>query len=257
MFESERQRRRTGGLDGHTDRVNSVPPLHPKPPGIGLRALSLLLPGLRKVSSQIEPYTQWWSEQNQEALQQTDRPLLAVIGDSTAIGIGASAPDRGYIGHVRDSLVARDQAPWRVINVAQSGARTDDAMDRQLPILEDLLRSHSVPTAVICSIGSNDVVWSTDITGMRERLKLLIARLPDSAAVAMVAGESPKARLANRTIKNSAAERDLPVVNPWGEPGPPYQERLAEDRFHPSDLGHRLMARPFARWLNAPEPAAG
>ncbi len=215
------------------------------------------MPGLRKVSSQIEPYTQWWSDQNQSALTQTDRPLLAVIGDSTAIGIGASGPDRGYIGIVRDALVERDGSPWRVINVAQSGARTNDAVDRQLPIIDDLHKSHSVPSVVICSIGSNDVVWSTDTTGMRERLKSLIAQLPDTAAVALVAGESPRARLANRTIKNSAADRGLPVVNPWGEPGPPYPERLAEDRFHPSDLGHLLMARPFARWLNAPEPAAG
>jgi lysophospholipase L1-like esterase len=234
-----------------------VPPLHPKPPGIGLRALSLVVPGIRRVSAQIEPYTNWWSEQNQVAVTETDKPLLAVIGDSTAIGIGASSPDQGYIGRVQHALSERDKQPWRVVNLAQSGAKTDDGVDRQLPILEQLQATESAPAVVICSIGSNDVVWSTDTTGMRARLKTLIARLPDTALVALVAGESPRGRLANRTIKAAAAQRDLPVVNPWGEPGPPYQQRLAEDRFHPNDLGHLLMARPFARTLDAPEPTAG
>lgn len=248
---------RSSKPDRHTGSVNSVPPLHPKLPGLGLRAISLAVPGIRKVSAQIEPYTKWWSDQNQTALHQTERPLLAVIGDSTAIGIGASAPDNGYIGVVIQALSKRDDVPWRAINLAQSGARVADGIERQLPIIDDLQQSHSVPSIVICSIGSNDVVWSRDTGALRDRLRTLIADLPETAVVAQVAGESPRARLANRTIKGAAAERGLGVVNPWGEPGPPYHDRLSEDRFHPSDLGHRLMARPFARSFNAPEPTAG
>ncbi len=212
------------------------------------------MPGLRKVSSQIEPYTQWWSDQNQSALTQTDRPLLAVIGDSTAIGIGASGPDRGYIGIVRDSLVERDGSPWRVINVAQSGARTNDAVDRQLPIIDDLHKSHSVPSVVICSIGSNDVVWSADTVRVRRRLQRLIADLPAASTVGLAAGVSPRARLVNRAVRQAAAEAGHLLVDPWREPGPGPRGRLAEDRFHPNDLGYVLMARPFARSLGAPEP---
>lgn len=88
---------RRGGRCGQTGPVTEpVPPLVPKRPGIGLRTLGLVMPGIRRISAQIEPYTQWWSDSNQQAVSgDGDGRLLVVIGDSTAIGIGASAPDPG------------------------------------------------------------------------------------------------------------------------------------------------------------------
>lgn len=234
--------------------MNSVPPLHPKPPGVALRTLGLVVPGIRRVSAQIKPYTEWWSEQNQTALT-TDGPLLAVIGDSTAIGIGASSPEHGYVGRLRDSLTERDAAPWRVVNLAQSGARVSDGLERQLPIVEELQRRPSPPDLTLCLIGTNDVVWSSDTTVLRDRLKRLIAGLPPESLVGVVAGGSPRARVANRAVRSAANSSGMSVIDPWREPGPPPPMRLAEDRFHPSDLGHALMARPFARHLDAPEPS--
>lgn len=237
--------------------MDRIPDLHPKPPGIGLRSLGLVLPGVRRVTAQIEPYTEWWSEQNQKALH-TDGPLLTVIGDSTAIGIGATAPDRGYIGLLTEALGLRDNGPsaWRVINLAQSGARVADGLDRQLPILQDLMaQKANRPTITISLIGSNDVVWSKDTTVLRNRLRTLIAKLPSESLVGLVAGGSPRARLANRAIKGAATEHGHHIINPWNEPGPPAKDRLAEDRFHPNDLGYALMTRPFARVLTAPEPS--
>ncbi len=235
--------------------MDSVPALHAKPPGIGLRSLSFVLPGVRRISAQIKPYTAWWNEQNQHALT-ADGPLLAVIGDSTAIGIGASGPESGYIGRLRDALGERDGVRWRVINMAQSGARTADAIDRQLPVIEQLHELPTVPDLTICVVGTNDVVWSSETTELRERLKALIARLPDGSMVGPVVGGSQRARSANRAIRTTAAERGLPVVELWSEPGPPPTERVAQDRFHPNDLGPLLMSRPFARHLGAPEPLA-
>lgn len=230
-----------------------MPRLHPKPPGFALRTLGIVVPGIRRVSAQIKPYTSWWSEQNQAAVV-ADGPLLAVIGDSTAIGIGASSPELGYVGLVRDALAKREGMPWRVVNLAQSGARAADGVERQLPILAGLDQDRGGPDVTICLIGTNDVVWSSDTTVLRERLRTLIAGLPANSLVGLVAGGSPRARVANRAIKNAATDSGLSVVDPWREPGPPPPKRLAEDRFHPSDLGYRLMARPFARQLNAPEP---
>lgn len=233
-----------------------MPALHPKPPGTALRTLGLVVPGIRRVSAQIKPYTKWWSDQNQTALHH-DGPLLAVIGDSTAIGIGASSPEHGYIGRLRDSLTERDGERWRVINLAQSGARAADGLERQLPIVDQLMARPKKPDLTLCVIGTNDVVWSSDTTALRDRLRTLIAGLPSESLVGLVAGASPRARVANRAVKNAASDAGLMVIDPWREPGPPPPQRLAEDRFHPSDLGHALMARPFARHLKAPQPSAG
>ncbi len=232
-----------------------MPPLHPKPPGLALRTIGLFVPGIRKISSQIAPYTEWWSEQNQTALD-GDGPMLAVIGDSTAIGIGASSPEHGYIGRLRTALETRDDRPWRVVNVAQSGARVADGLERQLPIIEQLHQLDQPPTVTLSVIGTNDVVWSADTTVLRERLRKLIAGLPEGAIVGLVAGASPRARVANRAVRKAATEHGMTVIDPWREPGPPPQARLASDRFHPNDIGHALMARPFARQLEAPEPQA-
>ncbi len=230
-----------------------MPPLHPKPPGLALRTVGRFVPGIRRISSQIKPYTEWWSEQNQSALHD-DGPMLAVIGDSTAIGIGASSPGNGYIGRLRTALELRDGQRWQVVNVAQSGARVADGLERQLPIVEQLHRRDRPPAVTLSVIGTNDVVWSADTTVLRERLRELIAGLPEGAVVGLVAGASPRARVANRAVRNAAAEHGLTVIDPWREPGPPPQARLASDRFHPNDIGHALMARPFARYLGAPEP---
>ena len=233
--------------------VNSVPPLTPKPPGLGLRSLSLVLPGVRRISAQVEPYTEWWSDQNQTAITGSG-PLLAVIGDSTAIGIGATAPDNGYIGVLRNALAERDGEPWRVINMAQSGARAADGLERQLPVIEELHSLATPPTLTICVIGTNDVVWSKETALLRRQLKELLARLPEGTLVGPVAGGSPRARSANRAVRGGASEHGHSVIELWQEPGPPPTQRIAPDRFHPNDLGHLLMARPFARHLGAPEP---
>ena len=233
-----------------------VPHLDAKLPGPGLRLAGLVLPGIRRVTAHIEPYTRWWSEQNQTALTD-DGPLLAVIGDSTALGIGASAPDRSYVGLVQAALGRRDGKPWRVVNLAQSGARSADGLERQLPIVERLVADGMQLDSVICCVGTNDIVWSSDTTRVRERMRTLIGRLPGSAMVGLVAGGSPRARLVNRAVRGAAEEAGLATIDPWREPGPPAAERLAADRFHPNDVGYTLMARPFARHLGAPEPAVG
>lgn len=233
-----------------------MPPLEAKLPGRGLRTLGLVVPGIRQVIGQIGPYTRHWSEQNQVALG-AGGPLLAVVGDSTALGIGASGPERGYIGLVGQALAERDGTPWRTINLAQSGARVADGLDRQLPIVLELIRATGTePDLTVCCIGTNDVVWSADTGGVRSRLRDLIGQLPDPerSVVCPVAGGSPRARVVNRAIRTAAAEAGAALVDPWREPGPPPGERLAADRFHPNDLGYALMARPFARHLGAPEP---
>ncbi len=243
---------------GQTGPVESIPVLEAKPPGPVLRTVGFFVPRIGQVMADIKPFTRYWSEQNQNALA-SDGPLLVAIGDSTAIGIGASAPANSYIGLLAQALTERDQQRWQVINLAQSGARARDGLDRQLPILERLTDSQSVDerdrvALSVCCIGSNDIVWSAGTRTIRDQLKALIGRLPTNSLVGTVAGGSARARLVNRAVRQAAAEAGHGLIEPWGEPGPPTSLRLASDRFHPNDLGYRLMTRPFARYLGAPEP---
>ncbi|MDH3293498.1 MAG: hypothetical protein OER95_04150, partial [Acidimicrobiia bacterium] len=83
--------------------LDRVPPLTPKQPGLAVRAAGVLSDAVRLVIDQIEPYTLWWDRQNQLALA-GDGSLLVAIGDSTAVGIGASHPGNGYIGRLTAGL---------------------------------------------------------------------------------------------------------------------------------------------------------
>ena len=228
--------------------VSPVPKLAPLPVGRGVRLAGLVVPGVKKVIDQIQPYTAWWDDQNQAASRGSE-PLLAVVGDSTSIGIGASAPDRGYAALVRSQLQEHHGRPWRIINLALAGARVQDALDRQLPALKPLNAD-----LVLCGIGTNDVVWGREVTALRESLRLLVARLPPSSCIATVAGGSRRAHLVNRALTGAANNRGLAVVNLWAEPGAATRDRLAPDRFHPNDLGYELMARAVGRKLGLNSP---
>jgi lysophospholipase L1-like esterase len=224
-----------------------VPSLIVNNPGFGVRALGLVSPGIRRVSAQIRPYTEWWDTQNQAAAI-ADGPLWVVLGDSTAIGIGASAPDLGYVGQILSSLRTQDPA-WRVINLAMSGARVEDGVTRQLPALATWPSAE----AVTMCLGSNDVFWERTTT-LRGELQQMVAGLPPGSFVATVAGISERAKLANRALRSAASTNRIGSIDPWNEPGADRSLRLAPDRFHPNDLGYAHMAQAFARALGVPGP---
>lgn len=232
--------------------LDHLPPLKAKPPGLLIRVAGTLLDGVAAVTEQIGPYTHWWNVRNQAALDENG-PLAVVVGDSTALGIGASHPANGYIGRLiasldRETAVAADN-PWRVINLAQSGAKLDDGLSRQLPIAADV----PTPDLVVCCLGTNDLVWGLDTNGLRGKARRLVEGVialgapADRTVACAVAGGSARARLVNRTIRSTAADNGVLATNPWNEPGPGPTERLASDKFHPNDLGYSLMAKALGR----------
>ncbi|MGI9617046.1 MAG: SGNH/GDSL hydrolase family protein [Acidimicrobiales bacterium] len=227
-----------------------IPRLVPNPPSRAVQLFGYVARGVRTVTDQVVPYTAWWDDQNQTAATGSG-PLLVALGDSTAIGIGASAPDRGYIGLLRDALsksgASLSGESWRVVNLALSGARLQDALDRQVPVALDLAARGLEPDAVVCCIGTNDLVWGRDIAKLRLKLGALAEQLPNGSVVGTLAGASARGQLANKALRNAAAEHELRLVETWSEPNPGTGPRLAADRFHPNDLGYQLMVRPFAR----------
>lgn len=237
---------------GHTwavdaDPLIEVPPLVVNPTGRGLRTIGLVVRGVRRVSQQIEPYTNWWSEQNQEAVR-TSGPLWISIGDSTCLGIGASAPDAGWVGQTLDAL-RRDEPTWRVINLAMSGAKIADSLEHHLPVVDALCEAGHRPALTTTCVGTNDVFWGrTNVVDLRHEIEQLASRLPEPAAMATIAGSSSRVALTNRALKQVALDRSIALVDPWREPAPgSVFDRVADDRFHPNDHGHQLMSDAFLR----------
>ncbi len=226
--------------------MDTVPPLIVKRSGRGLRAVGLVIPGVRRVNKQIAPYTEWWSEQNQQALV-SQGPLWVSVGDSTCLGVGASEPELGWVGRTLAGLRA-DDPTWRVINLAMAGARMNDAIEVHLPVVEQLMAEGRTPALTTACVGTNDVMWDrVNVVELRAQVDELASRLPRPTVFATIAGSSSRVALTNRAIKQAATQHEVAVVDPWREPGAGIFDRVADDRFHPNDIGHELMADAFLR----------
>lgn len=218
----------------------SLPPLIVKPPSRGVRMLSTIFGGVREVADQIEPYTDWWNIQNDQAIT-NQGPLIAVIGDSMSLGIGASAPDKGYLGLIRDQLVANDGQPWQMVNLGQWGDKLSDGIERQLPALAGIRQ----PDHLIVCIGSNDMVWGASLGKVRRGMRTIAEAVPGPAQICTLIGSSPRSIIANRSLITIANETGHEIVNPWFK----WRGKQASDRFHPDDEGYVMMASAFCAAL--------
>ncbi|MGJ7440359.1 SGNH/GDSL hydrolase family protein [Aquipuribacter sp. MA13-6] len=97
--------------------------------GAGLLALAgLVLWGVKlvRVTRGIERAREFWSGPQGDP----GGLLYVALGDSTAQGVGASRPDRGYVGLLAQRLRERTGTAVQVINLSSSGARIHDPTDR-------------------------------------------------------------------------------------------------------------------------------
>lgn len=223
----------------------TLPPLVAKDPAAGIKALARVFGGVRQISDQIVDYTRWWDAQNREAFE-SDGPRVVAIGDSMSLGIGASSPDSGYLGLVRNQLSAADGRPWQMINLGSWGDKIQDGVDRQLPALAMI----PTPEVVLVCIGSNDMVWGINLSKITRGMKTIIREVPGPAHISLLIGTSPRNIVANRSLIKAAERAGHPTVNPWFK----WRGNQATDRFHPNDAGYRIMAGAFCRSLGIAEP---
>jgi len=209
-------------------------------PGPGISVLSMFMSGVKEVSAQIEPYTKWWDTQNKETFSNPKEKLLTVIGDSAALSVGASSPEKGYVNIIRETLEDSTGTSWGVINFSMSGAKVSNALDEYLPAIKSIPNSDEF----ICCVGSNDIFWSISVSEFHDDLRKMISLLPQNSIVGTLAGASPRSAVANNILKKAAKARGLRVLNPWGKPGLGLN-KVAKDKFHPNDVGHQLMADAF------------
>ena len=180
------------------------------------------------------------AEANDDALRQ-DGPLWVVIGDSMTQGIGASDPEREWVGQLRDRWATQGH-PYRVVNLAVTGARVDDVLDRQLPGLDRLIALGHRPELVTVLVGSNDIVNRRLREHVVARFTTLLDALPPGAVVGNLANPQREVRQMDAEIRRRAAEGRLTLAD-FRRDGPAtWVGLLAPDWFHPNDRGYTALA---------------
>jgi lysophospholipase L1-like esterase len=199
---------------------------------------------------------------------------LAVLGDSTAVGLGDPLPTgcwRGVGPLVAEALGVRSGG---YANYSFTGARMRCVRERQLPDalahrpdaalvvagMNDTLRSDFDPESV--SIDLDEIVTGLLAVGAVPA----VVRFHDHGRVFRLPGPLHRALRSRIDMLNEAVDtvvrrRGVPCLDLFAMPGAYELDAWSVDRLHPSELGHRMLARGFTELLGqsgfaVPEPVA-
>ncbi|MDJ0349943.1 SGNH/GDSL hydrolase family protein [Cryobacterium sp. PH29-G1] len=195
-------------------------------------------------------HSAWWRD---HAIQSGEL-LYVAIGDSAAQGIGASSPNKSYVGVLADHLRLVTGQTVRVVNLSVSGATVALAARDQLSRFEALK-----PDLVTVAIGANDIAqWNPE--RFEAGIRTVFTALPPTALVADVPcfhlpHNEVKVAVANEIIRRVAAEHELTVVPLHATTKRAgirsITTHVAKDLFHPNDRGYRSWAEAFLPALSA------
>lgn len=225
-----------------------------RPPGRLVRVAGVVLPGVARVQATVPGFARDWQAANRRALA-ADGPLWIALGDSLTQGIGASAHDRGWVGQVAERLVAAGR-PHRIVNLSVYGARTEDVLDRQLPVLAEVAARVGMPGLTTLMVGSNDLLSRRHRAGLPRRFERLLRQLPPGTVVTTL--PNPSAAEVNDVIVGVARDRGLVVADLRDSRTTSWRGRLAADHFHPNDHGYSGLADVIEPAVTrALEPSSG
>lgn len=185
---------------------------------------------------------------------------VVVIGESTAVGVGASEHAKALPGFLAEALAERlhRDAAWTVSG--ESGATARRIARKIVPALDP-----PFPDLVVVTVGINDLIqmrrltqWADDVTHLIATLHLRYAH-----AMVVVAGMPPvhlfpaipqplrsvlgaRARTMDR-ITSEVARANGAVHVPMDEDMARDRRLFASDGFHPSPAGYRAWARDLAQ----------
>jgi lysophospholipase L1-like esterase len=180
------------------------------------------------------------------------RARLLVVGDSTAVGTGASSPAYSVAG-----LISRDHPHLTIVNRARDGARFAD-ITRQLQGDERF-------DAVLVLGGGNDVIRLTRQAPLAQSIDRTVALAKQRADLVLLmpsgnVGSAPfffppwswlmsyRSRMLHRLVRQAAADQGALYVNLYQDRAEdPFAQQPkvfnAKDGLHPSDAGYRLWYR--------------
>lgn len=196
-----------------------------------------------RVATSVQRYELYWKRRE---LRQGELRYVA-LGDSLAQGVGASHPERGYVGLLAARLERATGAGVEVVNLSATGILITDLVRDQLPVLDGM---DPRPDLVTVTIGTNDA-GRHDHAGLGARFDAMCALLPPGTLVADI----PKFHRGRRRLAERDAASTVRAVlasHPHLVPVPLDEatahtgigERSA-DLFHPNDCGYRRYAGLF------------
>ncbi|QWF84267.1 hypothetical protein HUW46_07717 [Amycolatopsis sp. CA-230715] len=199
---------------------------------------------------------------------------LAVLGDSTAVGLGDPLPGgtwRGVGPLVADALGIGEGG---YANLSFTGARMHCVLTDQLPAA----LAHR-PDVTLIVVGMNDTLRSDfSASAIEADLDKIIVELTAAGSIAIPVRyhdhgkvfrlpgplkRALSARVAelNEVIDTVVARRGVPCLDLVSLPGAYDLTAWSVDRLHPSELGHRMLAQGFADLIEGagfavPEPVS-
>jgi lysophospholipase L1-like esterase len=188
---------------------------------------------------------------------------FAALGDSVTVGIGDPMPHGGWRGWA--ALLAYSLAPPGRVefsNVSSSGAMTGDVAAEQLPLALAVR-----PAVASVLVGVNDTLRGRfDLAEIAADVEEVVAALRRSGAIVLTASlpdpglmlriphlfRRPLARRVhaiNAVVDQLARDHGTIHLDLAADPAIYDRSMWARDRLHPSERGHRLLARMFATRL--------
>ena len=190
---------------------------------------------------------------------------LAVLGDSTAAGVGVSHVDDTVAGRL--ARVVADTG--RFVTLDGLGVSGSRAADLATQVSRALVTK---PDVAVILIGANDATHVTDLDGVRDDVRTAVERL-HAAGVRVVVGSCPdmgaataflpplrqlvawQGRRVGRVTREAAVVAGAAAVDVGGETGAAFRgdpgRYLSTDEFHPSADGYALWADALAGEVRA------
>lgn len=197
---------------------------------------------------------------------------FAVLGDSLSEGVGDPLPSggwRGWAALLADGLSA---APYEtaVVNAAWSGARSQHVAGPQL----EAALAHRPHLASVLVGGNDTLRGGFEITAVARDLHttmgalraqgahVLTACLPDAGSMLRMPWPltrplGRRMRALNDTVHALSAHHGAIHLHAADRPWTTSPGALSADRLHPSEIGHRMLARDFQLLLEPTGLARG
>jgi len=164
---------------------------------------------------------------------------IIALGDSLTSGVGASSPERGYVGHLEKRLGVI------IENRGVSGNTTRDGLER---LKSDVLDAN--PDIVMILLGGNDYLRRIPESETFANLRIIITEIHKTGAVVLLVG------IRGGLLADKFADNFESLATETGSAFVPNvldsilgDPKLMSDQIHPNDLGYERITDKLAPTL--------